>query len=425
MTRNGENNAPVTENTGNGGSAGTEAEQPVKVTKDETNHTQSSYYDKIVDAQFPGDKNIVDVITQYYWTMNKPKEVQGEDTVSNVPFLYAIEYKQKYGVTLTNLINNIYGLVNSGTNIGENIITGLGAILGKVGTTVATALDIGDANDIKNRITEGAKGAAKAINKAAGATGEAIRTSNVYNETPYLSSEFLKPYQFLYSLKGTGKKFCFPFFGDNAAQFVINNSFSSDGSISLLSKAVTEGINKLANGLTAIAADVNEFTNFLSAATDNKPNGFSMYNIEKAKAFSFPTDGKKLSVTFPLFNTIKKDEWKNNYKFIVLFGLRNMLYRKNNVQYYPPMIYDVSTPGYGRLPLCYVSSFSVKPVGMTRVKSINMNFISGDNNDKESTVIVPEAWIVQIDFQSLIADSANQFLSSIFDLPIKANIVNE
>jgi len=56
-----------------------------------------------------------------------------------------------------------------------------------------------------------------------------------------------------------------------------------------------------------------------------------MYNIEKAKAFSFPTEGKKVTVRFPLFNTIEKDSWKQNYKFIVLFGLRNMLFRLNNV----------------------------------------------------------------------------------------------
>lgn len=90
------------------------------------------------------------------------------------------------------------------------------------------------------------------------------------------------------------------------------------------------------------------------------------------------------------------------------------------------MIYDVSIPGWGRLPLSYVSSFTVNPVGMTRVKKINMNFINNDetSSGKESTVIVPEAWIIQIEFQSLIADSANQVLSSIFDLPIEASVEN-
>jgi hypothetical protein len=75
------------------------------------------------------------------------------------------------------------------------------------------------------------------------------------------------------------------------------------------------------------------------------------------------------------------------------------------------------------MPLSYVSSFTVRPVGMTRVKSINVNFINPTGETKESSVIVPEAWIVSIEFQSLIADSANQVLSSIFDLPIQADVV--
>jgi hypothetical protein len=147
-----------------------------------------------------------------------------------------------------------------------------------------------------------------------------------------------------------------------------------------------------------------------------------MYNIEKAKAFSFPSGGKTVRVRFPLFNTIKKDAWKDNYHFIVLFGLRNMLFRKNNVQYYPPLFYDVSIPGFGRMPLSYVKSFTVKPVGMTRVKNIELK-LDVTKKTKESSVIVPEAWVVDIEFESLIADSANQMLSSIVDLPVKVDIV--
>jgi hypothetical protein len=148
---------------------------------------------------------------------------------------------------------------------------------------------------------------------------------------------------------------------------------------------------------------------------------FTMYNIEKAKAFSFPSGGKTVRVRFPLFNTIKKDAWKDNYHFIVLFGLRNMLFRKNNVQYYPPLFYDVSIPGFGRMPLSYVKSFTVKPVGMTRVKNIELKL--DVDKPRESSVIVPEAWVVDIEFESLIADSANQMLSSIVDLPVKVDIV--
>ena len=173
------------------------------------------------------------------------------------------------------------------------------------------------------------------------------------------------------------------------------------------------------------AADVQDFMNLFSNDYSSQGNtGFSMYNVEKAKAFQFPSGGKTVSVKFPLFNTLKKDEWKKNYRFIVLFGLRNMLYRKNNVQYYPPLIYDVSIPGFGRLPLSYVKTFSVKPVGMTRIKSMDLALLPNVKSNVTTSVIVPEAWIVQIDFESLIADSANLFLSSMIDLPIQASVVD-
>ena len=148
-----------------------------------------------------------------------------------------------------------------------------------------------------------------------------------------------------------------------------------------------------------------------------------MYNIEKAKAFNFPASGKTVSVRFPLFNTIKKDNWQKHYKFIVGFALRNMLYRKDNVSYYPPMFYDVSIPGWGRMPYCYVKQFVAKPVGMIRPLSFGSKTGETLFGKEKLTVHVPEAWVIQIDFTSLIADSANQFLSSIIDLPIEAKVV--
>lgn len=399
-----------------------------------TNLTSSEekQHSAIINAQFlqsnaSSSSEIIDIITQYYWTNNKPKEVSG-GYISDVPFLYAIEYQQRYGVTLTNLLNNFYGLINSGGNIGTNITNGLGSILAKTSDTILSSLDASAAtvDSVKGAIKSGQETITGAIGGIKDGISKWMSDTSVYSGNSHLQTSLLKPYSFLYSLNKTGKMFCFPFFGDNAGGWNLNNSFSSDGSVSLLSKGITSAVQSLSNGIASVAGDIQDFTNYLSGGKKS----FTMYNIEKAKAFSFPTEGKKVTVTFPLFNTLAKDEWKKNYKFIVLFGTRNMLYRINNVQYYQPMIYDISTPGNGRMPLCYVSSFSVRPVGMTRVKSINMNFLRTYGNTANSkipnqtSVIVPEAWVVQIDFQSLVAESANQFLSSVFDLPIKASLTN-
>lgn len=382
-------------------------------------NSNAGYYNKILTADFLSGKNdIVDVITQYWWTTNKP--IAQGDKISNVPFLYAIEYKQKYGVTLTNLLNNAYAIIQGGGNIGSNVIKGIGGVLEKTAEVLEKSLDSFAGNTISSAIKTGVTSLSGGIERLTSKAGDYLNLSDDFGGK-YLATTLLNPYNNLYALSATGKKFCFPYFGNNTAGWSISNLFSSEGSTSLLSKSITEAMSKIANGVVAIAGDLQEFGNLFSTGNTNS---FTMYNIEKAKAFNFPTEGKKVTVRFPLFNTIEKNSWKQNYKFIVLFGLRNMLFRLNNVQYYPPLIYDVSIPGWGRLPLSYVSSFTVNPVGMTRVKSINMNFINNDETSpgKESTVIVPEAWIIQIEFQSLIADSANQVLSSIFDLPIDASV---
>ena len=356
-----------------------------------------------------------------------------KDLLAPVPFCYAIEYKQKHGVTATNIANNIFAIGNIGGDIIEKAIgkgnydklsDGLSTAFDKVKTTISKALSsAGEENSIVSSITSNT---ASFVNKLAEIPRNA--NANAWNGNGHLNTELLSPYFYLYSLEATGKKFCFPFLTDGAASWTVANSFSADGSTSILTKALTETMDKLLNeGLVKFAADVQDLSNLLSTDSTTQ-SGFTMYNIEKAKAFAFPSGGKTVRVRFPLFNTIKVDAWKDNYKFIMLFGLRNMLFRKNNIQYYPPLFYDVSIPGFGRMPLSYVKSFTVKPVGMTRVKNIKLSVLGLDlkygdfHDDLETSVIVPEAWVVDIEFESLIADSANQLLSSMFDLPVSVNI---
>ena len=370
---------------------------------------------------------IVDVVTEYYWTQNKPRETN-TNMITSVPFLYAVEYKQKYGVTATNLFNNIYALGNAAKSIGQN--SGISKLYGTVSTGLKQGFDkLKDTIGSALESSGGGKGShlhhniGGAFSKIGGylsdmATGTSKLTDAAWVGNTFLNTEMLYPYFYLYSLEATNKKFCFPFFTEGASSWQVANSFGDQGSQGLLSKTISSTLDALVGGMIKFAADVQDIGSFMSGGT--QAGGFTMYNIEKAKAFSFPSGGKTVSVKFPLFNTVKMGEWEKNYRFIVLFAIRNMLFRKNNVEYYPPLFYDVSIPGFGRMPLSYVKTFSVKPVGMTRVKSIELNL--GFGGYTKTTVVVPEAWVVQIDFESLIADSANQYLSSMIDLKINANL---
>lgn len=394
-------------------------------------------HDAIIKAQFVGGKDqigengeeVIDIVTEYYWIQNKPVMTGKKDMLAPVPFCYAIEYKQRYGVTATNITNKIVAISNTVSNIGKNVLTenlygGLKEAFAKIKDTINSALSSVVNND--NVIISSVGKGINYFGEIVGAIGGGKIDGSVWNGNSFLDTELLSPYFYLYSLEHTNKKFCFPFLTDGAASWNIANNFSADGSPSLLTQTLSTTLDAV-DSVIKFAADIQDMSNLLSNDA-NAHTGFTMYNIEKAKAFSFPAGGKIARVRFPLFNTIEKGAWEDNYRFIMLFGLRNMLFRKNNVQYYPPLFYDVSIPGFGRMPLSYVKSFTVKPVGMTRVKNINLTNLGLGLNygnfqtNLQTSVIVPEAWVVDIEFESLIADSANQFLSSMFDLPVQVNL---
>ena len=342
---------------------------------------------------------IVDVVSDYFWAVNKPlnfiKRQGNKTSLPTIPYLYAIQYKQKYGSSVSNLINSLNGINLLADKV--NITKSLKGMVKKALSGINSAFEwVGLDN----------------------ADGTGLIQSALDNISNYGSghldtgSGLLKPYRYLYSLQSTGKQFCFPYLEQGASAWNLINSFGGEQG-GLLSKGLVNAITTVVQGASAIMSDIRDINNFIGGGTSG---GFTMFGIEKAKAFSFPANGRTMDVSFPLYNTIE-NTYEQNYHFILLFALRNMLYRKSNVQYYPPMMYDVSVPGVGRMPLCYVSKFSVKPYGMTRMKKVSIPIVSISND--YTVTAIPQAWVVEIEFQSLIAQSGNQFLSSLIDLPIK------
>lgn len=397
-----------------------------------------TYYQNLIKAQFIGDANqigengteVVDVVTEYQWALNPPNATGDANALAATPFVYAIEYRQKYGATATNLVNNIYAMGNTIKNVWQTVG------LGDKNTWNAKNVLTNQLNTMKNTIAEATSSysnsktntaqqsteTADKKGEVAVTNGTSINADNLQLRATALegASGLLDPYKHLYVLEPTKKRFCFPMMTDSAA-LSISNDFGSTGQTGMLSAGLTKTVDAFADNLMGFASDIQDISNYLSST----PSTFVMYNIEKAKAFSFPTTGKTISIKFPLFNTTKVDAWKDNYKFIVLFALRNMLFRRDNVTYYPPLIYDVTTAGWGRMPLSFVKQFSVKSCGMIRTLQFDNSLLNIGTavRNQNTTVNVPEAWIVDIQFQSLVADSANQFLSSIVDLPITSKPV--
>lgn len=376
--------------------------------KDEIKNDQvdGSFYEKIIKASFSGNAQLVDVVTQYQWAINKPKSVTPE--VGNIlsfapsPYVYVVQYRQKYGVSVTNIINSILGTLDlAGSMVGDLI----GIFSNRGGEAVSRTLSttgIGKGSAVTDNLSSIISSTDKAASEHLG------------------NSELLKPYKYMYSLQATGKKYCFPLLSQGASNWDLANVFGGDEG-GLLSKGIMGTVSDVVDGFSKVMSDFRDITTFLGS-WGTIPY-FTMYGIEKAKAFSFPTNGKVQSVSFPLFNTLQENGWIKNYNFITIFALRNLLFRRTNVQYYPPLLYDVTIPGVGRMPLCYVSRFGVKPHGVVKMKNVSIPLMQ-EMGLTSTVTAIPQAWIVNIEFQSLIADSGNQFLSSFQDLPIKSDRID-
>lgn len=143
--------------------------------------------------------------------------------------------------------------------------------------------------------------------------------------------------------------------------------------------------------------------------------------MDLAKFYQYPTDGEKLTINFTLFNTVKKGEWRKNYAFLFLFALRNKLLKLDSLSFVPPYLYDIIIPGFKRLPLAFVNNYSVKSRGIIRELKFDNKDITGFLGKTDLYIPVPEAWEVSIEFESLLPQSANLMLSSIFDLDISVS----
>lgn len=407
--------------------------------------TANDVRDKIIEESYDMSNStdkVCDVLGKYKWnidTINKGMQ-------SGVPYCYLIEYKQERNSVITNLINSINAAVTSvvnnaaALNMGFERVTTLGkaivsAAAGELSqeqknaitqaTQTTTNATVKGANtiikqgeeiykntsdDTKNVLRGFAAGLMTALTSAWEMIGNTGVTNGIRSN---LNDNYLKPYSLLYWLTATDKKYIFPMLYELPKHKLLNAFGDNNADYSVFS--ANSLLTSIGNFASEIPSAVRDFSEF------GGKGSFSGAFIEKAKFFQYPQETDEYTIQFPLINTVRTSsgvaEWKKNYKFIMLFTIRNMIYRKDNAEYYPPLFYDLCIPGVIRQPFCYVSSVDVQPFGMTRMKEISGLFKNFDSNSPVE-VPVPELWIVTIKVKSLVPTSANMVLSSLYDLPI-------
>lgn len=366
---------------------------------------------------------IVDVVSDYPWNIDGMLTSKGR--IVHVPHCYAIEYQQRYSSSMTNLINSLVagatGVENLGdtlTSVNRNLGTFLDNLAGAdISGTVKSIVDESK-NVISNLTPEGAKNViGDMINGIKNTFGKGINAIS----NPLRSSDarhYLQPYSLLYDMTSTGLKYCFPMISNPPTVKLTNSYVDSQSETSILSaNSLFSTISSLASSIANFNRDLSQFNSILTGDTGG--NIYERTNVEKAKFFQYPQDTESYTITFPLFNTVKlKDKknpaWVQNYKFILLFCMRNMIFRKDNTSFYPPLFYDLTIPGIIRQPFTYVQSVNVQPQGLVRMLECKKIFNFMEDN-KNFVVPVPEAWVVTITFKSLLSTSANLVLSALDD----------
>ncbi len=228
-----------------------------------------------------------------------------------------------------------------------------------------------------------------------------------------LNSDLFLPYRYLYITKATNKKFVFPMTNDHSS-FGSHTATWGDVSGPDNNKkglGLTSVVNQLTETVNGFLTETSGLLSLVDNISSNIKGEASVTDVvsEVAKTFKYDTTGETVTINFTLYNTTRLNAWKDNYKFLYLFSLRNLPFRIDATTFVPPLLYDVIIPGIKRLPVCAVSSLNIVPKGMTRTLICN-NFLGGSG---QISVNVPESWEVSITFQCLIGKSANMMLDGI------------
>lgn len=402
-------------------------------------------YQNIVNASYNnfsnsiGEKQHVNILMDYPWTIDKfiiNNSDNGFTGNVDIPHCYAVEYKQLHNSTITNLINTLTAGIHT---LDEGITGAIDATVQNITELYASLMNSeSETPPQKNNEgdSEGAKEGEKqepknnfftnineTFKKIKGKIIKGLAVTNGIRDSAYL-----KPYSLLYWLQPTGKQYVFPMIANPPSQNVNNSYDNSNQQESFLSTASQlNALTGLMEQVTVTMQDLRDVSHLFTGSGTS----FRMSGVEKAKFFQYPTETEEYTIQFPLINTIRGNNakepaaWIKNYDFIVLFCLKNMIFRKDNAAFYPPLFYDLVIPGVIRQPFCYVSSIQVTPRGMIKQKELPTDILSSlayksNKPQIKQSISVPEQWHVTIKFKSLLATSANMVLSSMFDLGIEA-----
>lgn len=309
----------------------------------------------------------IDVVNRFCW-FSSGMSTATAAAMAKIPKLVLVEKEQVLNSQLSQALYYLNTITNTGTNITSKAISKFSEFMG---------VSDDSQSDAQKKITEFKK---------------LIRGKGVDDSTTKrLENNFLKSLIGLYLTKDTGFKYYLPYFEKPPS---INNSWGSANNESVASGLINTGMDV-----------VDEISSFVNLA---QPGVY----IQKAKHFSFADEGPSLTVKFPLFNTVSRNQgdisYQLNYELIWLLTYQNKPYKTSFARTLPPKIYDATIPGMMNMPYAYISNLEVNFVGTVRNKEVEIAGLG------RFTAPIPDAYEVTIQFTSLLSDYANLMVGTGF-----------
>lgn len=210
------------------------------------------------------------------------------------------------------------------------------------------------------------------------------------------------PYAGLYAdAVPTGFTYTLPYYSSNTVNITQSWNASINSSSNIYGGLAEKALNTKIFGETTVG-QIGGAARDLVAMSKNSP----MFGYEQPMYYSGPSTNT-YNIKFPLFNTDTVGDIRRNLDFIKIFTFQNLFERRTFATSLPPVIYECEfAQGYiatmAHKPALYVSRFEAKNIG-----AIRAIYLGG----QESNVLVPEAYMIDIQLSELVATSRNIFAS--------------
>lgn len=344
----------------------------------------------------PGSSfHMLDIIRDFDWTTSNVNQIYDE-----IPYILLQEFKIAANSQMASLITNAMLM----PDVLQSSKASLDAFSSALADKAKNTMKDRPFSKFMDAMKKTAGGVSEKISNGIAKSSKAMEEqfSKLDNTTDKWADQNLAAmYKFLYIRKPTDRWYKFPYFNTN--YYNITNSFdSSDGS----GNPEAGTLENIMQANSEFLKDVGKYAN-ITALTE--PGSYT----QKTKFYKFSDSGPKFSVKFVLYNTISEDAFVKNNIFLQTLIIQNTAHRHNRLLVDPPCIYEVTIPGRGFYPFCSINNISIAYKGVQRV-------IGGDSG---KDIIVPDAFEVTLEIESLTSDVNNFMVPEFYDG--MSNLANE